>query len=121
MLPEGCEGLPNKGRAGMLKELDSMDANGPRSSTLYAYDGFRVNLVNHLVLLAGGLWQPGKTADSCLVLMRVGIPDLWYKIEHGYRNYAKGRLQGTMEKTAPGFAFTRPLWEDVAKPYHGNR
>ncbi len=117
LLLSGCETLPNKNKPGMLKELNSMDANGPRSSTLYAYDGFRVNLVNHLVLLAGGLWKSGLTADSCLALLQVGIPDLFYKVEHGYRNYAKGHVQGDL--TPNGFAFTRPLWDSVAKPYHG--
>lgn len=115
-LPTGCEGLPNKGKDGMLKELDSMDANGPRSSTLYAYDGFRVNLINQLVLVAGGLWKPGKEADACLTRLRVGIPDLFYKADHGYRNYAKGHTQEDLDRK--GFVFTRPLWDDVLKPYH---
>lgn len=116
LLLSGGDKLPNKGKTGMLKELDSNDANGRRSSTSYAYDGFRVNLVNHLVLLAGGLWK-GADADTCLALLQVGIPDLWYKVAHGYRNYAKGHVQGDL--TDAGFAFTRPLWESVAKPYHG--
>lgn len=116
LLLSGCETLPNKGKPGMLKELDSMDAAGHRSSTLYAYDGFRVNLVNQLVLVAGGLWKPGKQADECLALLNVGIPDFWYRVEHGYRNYAKGHVQGNLEGS--GFAFTRPLWEDVLKPWH---
>jgi hypothetical protein len=117
MLMTGCETLPNKGKPGMLKELDSNDAAGRRSSTLYAYDGFRVNLVNQLVLVAGGLWKPGKEANECLALLRVGIPDFWYRVEHGYRNYAKGHVQGNL--SGDGFAFTRPLWESVLKPWHG--
>jgi hypothetical protein len=116
LLLSGCDTLPNKGKAGMLLELDSNDANGRRSSTLYAYDGFRVNLVNHLVLLAGGLWKEGASGSACLSLLQVGIPDLWYKVEHGYRNYAKGHVQGTLSDH--GFIFTRPLWESVVKPYH---
>jgi hypothetical protein len=120
MLPSGCDSLPNKGKPGMLKELDSKDANGPRSSTLYAYDGFRVNLINHLVLLAGGLWRPGPAADECLSRMRVGIPDLWFRVEHGYRNYAKGHVQPALDPAGGGngFAFTRPLWDEVVRPYH---
>lgn len=117
MLPSGCDTLPNKGKPGMLKELDSNDANGKRSSTHYAYDGFRVNLVNQLVMVAGGLWQPGNPADECLALLQVGIPDLWYKVERGYRNYSKGRANGSMSNH--DFAFTRPLWDEVLKAYHG--
>lgn len=120
VLVAGANTLPNKGKLGMLKELDSVDANGPRSSTLYAYDGFRVNLVNHLILIAGGLWQSGKLAEDCLARMQVGIPDLRHRIEHGYRNYAKGKVQGTLTPDSKGhsFAFTFPLWEKVVKPYH---
>ena len=36
---------------------DAMDAGGPRSSLTYAYSGFRVNLVNQYVLVAGGYWD----------------------------------------------------------------
>lgn len=120
MLLSGCDGLPNKGKIGMLKEFDSMDANGPRSSTLYAYDGFRCNLVNHYVLIAGGYWQQNELARECLVRMEIGIRDLWYKIGHGYSNYAKGHRQGDLRSTMTdrGFQFTRPLWEQVIRPYH---
>jgi hypothetical protein len=122
ILVSGADTLPNKGKIGMLKELDSNDANGRRSSTLYAYDGFRVNLVNHLVLIAGGHWQPGELGDECLARMQVGIPDLRYRIEHGYRNYAKGKVQRTLPPDSKGhsFAFTFPIWEKVVKPYHGH-
>ena len=78
-------------------------------------------MAQRLSLLASGYWRPGPIADESLALMRVGIPDLWYKIEHGYRNYAKGHVQGTLTKDAAehGYQFTRPLWESVIKPYHG--
>lgn len=121
MLRDGCDALPNKGRPGMLKEFDSVDANGPRSSTGYAYDGFRCNLVNHYVLLASGYWKDGAQADECLKLMQAGIPDLWYKLDYGYANYAKGHRQGDLGNPAtdPGLQFTRALWENVVWPYHG--
>lgn len=115
-LVSGCETLPNKGRIGMLKELDGRDALGSRSSMLYAYDGFKVNLINQLVLVAGGLWRPGTEANECFALLRVGIPDFWYRVEHGYKNYAKGHVQGSLDGS--GFPFTRPLWENVLQPYH---
>ena len=55
--------LPKNEMTGMLKELDSVDAGGPRSSTTYAYSGFRVNVVNQYVLVAGGYWS-GVVADE---------------------------------------------------------
>lgn len=120
MLLTGCDELPNKGKPGMLKEFDSVDANGPRSSILYAYDGFRCNLVNHFVLVAGGYWQHNELARESLERMEIGITDLWYKLDRGYSNYAKGHKQGDLRNTATGHGlqFTRPLWERVIFPYH---
>jgi hypothetical protein len=120
MLLTGCDELPNRGRPGMLKELDAVDAGGPRSSTIYAYSGFRVNLVNQYVLVAGGYWKPNEQARQSLTLIEVGVPDLWYRLDHGYSNYAKGSRQGQLRATSSdyGFELTRPLWEEVLRPYH---
>ena len=120
VLLSGCEGLPNRGKPGMLKELDSVDAGGPRSSTTYAYSGFRVNVVNQYVLVAGGYWRPGETATRSLDLIRVGAADLWYRMEHGYVNYSKGRRDGTVRPgSAPSTVqMSRTLWDDVLLPYH---
>jgi len=120
-IASGAEGLPNKGKDGMLLEFASQDAGGPRSSIGYAYDGFRPNLTNHVVVLAGGYWRPGPKADECLARLNVGIPDLFYKLEHGYKNYSKGRgSQSVFDINKPywSFAVTRSLWEDVLKPFH---
>jgi hypothetical protein len=118
-LLSGCEALPNIGKPGMLKELDSVDAGGPRSSTTYAYSGFSINLVNQYVLMAGGYWRNDPVTREAFALQRVGIPDLWYKIEHGYSNYSKGRAQGEVRGAAGryGLEFSRPLWEAVVLPY----
>jgi hypothetical protein len=127
LLTTGCDALPRKGAAGMLKEFDVIDGNGPRSSAHYSYDGYRGNLTNHLVMLAGGLWQPGADADAIVARLRVGVPDLWYKLDRGYRGYAKGSIQPipgvsdyVMRSDNPNFAFpfARSLWEDVVRPYH---
>jgi hypothetical protein len=130
MIVSGCAGLPNKGAPGMLKEFDSGDAGGARSSGLYSHDGYRVNLVNHLALLVGGLWQPGGTADNVVARMRVGVPDLWYKLDRGYRDYSKGGPmwipdgadgESVFRSDNPNFAlaYSRSLWADVIGPYHG--
>jgi hypothetical protein len=128
-LVSGCPGLPAKGQLGMLKEFETIDAGGPRSSALYAYDSFRVHLVNHCVLLASGLWAPGAAAGQIVGRLRVGGPDLFYKLDRGYRGYAKGESQYTPGASSPAvFAadnseyaipFTRSLWEDVVAPFHG--
>ncbi|MEO7098486.1 MAG: lyase [Luteolibacter sp.] len=119
----GAATLPNPGALGMLKEFDSADGNGPRSSLIYAYDGFRPHQTNQLVLIICGFWQRGTNiANTAAARMNIGDTDLWYKIEKGYIGYAKGASQGVMDQsfsTGWGFVYTRSLWEDVLKPYHG--
>ncbi len=117
VLQSGIENLPNVGEDGMLKEFDSFDANGKRSSADYSLGGYRPNLTNHIVLLAGGGWKPGPQADECLRRMNVGITDLYYKLEHGYRDYSKGKPAGRITPV-PKNDFAKPLWEQVVKPYH---
>lgn len=120
-LASGAADLPNKGKPGMLAEFASMDAGGPRSSLTYAFTGLRPNLLTHLVLLVGGYWKPGPQADECLARMNVGIPDFFYKLDHGYIDYAKahGAKKATDAKNCGwSYQLTQSLWEDVVKPYH---
>jgi hypothetical protein len=102
----------------MLKEFDSVDANGKRSSTLYSHEGFKGHVVNHFVMLLSGLWTEGPVAEESLKKMTVGATDLFYKIENGYTSYAKGRSQGVMKPTDHGMPYSRTIWEDVVKPFH---
>jgi hypothetical protein len=129
IIVSGCSGLPATGAVGQLKEFDTIDAGGPRSSALYAYDSYRTNMVNHLALLTGGLWRSGPSASFIVGRMAVGVPDLFYKLDQGYRGYAKGELQwvpdapspGVLRADNPNFAIplARALWQDVVAPYHG--
>jgi hypothetical protein len=121
MIASGADQLPNVGKEGMLLEFASMDAGGPRSSIHYAYDGFRPNLTNHLVVLIGGYWKPGPKADEIVSRMNVGITDLFYKLDHGYIDYSKAHAsKSAFDKNAKGWNFDvqRSLWEDVIKAYH---
>ena len=122
-LVKGCDNIPNMGKPGMLLEFDGVDAGGPRSSIGYAYDGFRPNLTNHVVLLAGGAWKPGPKADELIGLLDVGITDVVYKLENGYRNYSKGRGSKDIadihqENRSWSYRTTIPLWKDVVRPFH---
>jgi hypothetical protein len=117
----GADALPNKGVLGMLKEFDSSDANGARSSATYAYDGYRVNQTNMYVMIASGYWNKASAeAQNSLTRIKVGATDLWYKLSKGYSNYAKGASRGTdsLAENGKGFEFTREMWEDVLKEYH---
>jgi hypothetical protein len=118
----GADTLPNPGAVGMLKEFDSSDAGGARSSAGYAYDGFRPHQTNLLVMIASGLFDASSpVAQDAAARLEVGNTDLWYKLDKGYIGYAKGASQGTFSTSGDGssfgFAYNRPVWEDVLRPY----
>ncbi|MDC0711564.1 lyase [Stigmatella sp. ncwal1] len=118
-----CAELPNKGKVGQLKEFHSSDANGQRSATFYAYDGFKPDLINHAVLMAHGTVPAGTPTTAVVSRIAVGATDLFFKVGKGYRNYAKGKDYGVYQLPASGigngFEFNRPLWEKVIAPAHG--
>lgn len=119
----GAATLPNPGAAGMLKEFDSIDGAGARSSIHYAYDGYRPHQTNQLVLIICGFWQSGTTlTNTSVARMNIGNTDLWYKFEKGYSNYSSGGARGIMslsDSDTFGMIYNRALWEEVLKPYHG--
>lgn len=86
-------GLPNLGELGMLHEFSSSDANGPRSSKWYAFDGWWVNNQLHMMLVLLGAWKDGV---DLVERIEVGTTDLWYKDQHGYVDYFKGQVRGTV-------------------------
>lgn len=120
-LVTGAATLPNRGAAGMLKEFDSVDGGGARSSLIYAYDGLRPHQTNQLVLIIGGFWQKGSTvANNAVARMKVGNVDFWYKVDKGYIDYSKGKVADNNAhfRTDYGSAYVRPIWTDVLLPYH---
>ncbi|MDF2649152.1 MAG: lyase, partial [Paenibacillus sp.] len=121
VIDSGCEGIPNLGELGMLLEFESADGYGARSSAIYAYGGFKPNLITQGALIATGLWQAEPTVKEILNHMLIGIEDLWYKVEQGYRDYSNGKYHLILNNNTPGFSFhyLRSLWDDVIRPYHG--
>lgn len=122
-IASGAANLPNPGAAGMLKEFDSVDGYGLRSSLDYAYDGYRPHQTNQLVLIVGGYWPKGKAvAQPAVNRMKIGLTDLWYKMSMGYHNYSSGAYRGSVDMAYMtnnrGFGYVRSLWEDVLTPYH---
>jgi hypothetical protein len=120
----GADTLPNKGVLGMLKEFNAVDANGARSSWVYAFDGYRPHLTNQFALITSGFWTKGSTiANNAVTRMNIGNTDLWYKAEKGYIGYAKGKAQNTVDYPSygpsRGFTYNRSLWDDVLRVYHG--
>ncbi len=121
-IASGAATLPNRDALGMLKEFDSSDGNGPRSSLLYAYDGYRPHQTNELVMIIGGYWSKGSAAaNAAFARMKVGNEDLFYKLGKGYIDYSKGVNRGLVDSTylaGHGTAYVRPLWDDVLRPYY---
>lgn len=131
--PNQCGQLANLGQPGMLHELNARDAGGLRSSVPYAYLGFKANLATHVAMLSAGAWKRGsagggRTTAQLTRLKRVGITDLFKKLELGYINYSKGEIElaagypkgAYIQKLSipagyrNGYIYQRSLWEDVA-------
>lgn len=121
-IASGAATLPNLGALGMLKEFNSGDGGGARSSLVYAYNGYRPHQTNQLVLIIGGYWQKGSaSAAAAFARMKVGNTDLYYKLEKGYYDYYSGQGRGLVGETFAqqnGVAYVRTLWDDVLLPYH---
>ncbi len=120
----GCNQLPNLGQAGMLREFASSDANGSRSSALYAYEGYRPSLANQLVMIIAGMWDSNDSALKAIAKkINIGGQDLEYKLKQGYSDYYKGAARGirNYDDTSPdmGYRYTFPIWDEVLKPFHG--
>jgi hypothetical protein len=118
----GAATLPNQGKVGMLTEFDGSDGAGPRSAAYYAYDGFRPNQTDLLVLIASGNWQKTSAiAHDTERRLEVGNTDLFYKLDKGYVSYANGGGQMTLSTAADsvdwGFVYNRAIWEQVVQPY----
>lgn len=68
--------------------------------------------------------MPGTQADTIVNRLNVGITDLEYKLQQGYRDYAKGRGSTAIFDINKGvwsysFNTTLPFWFEVVKSYHG--
>ena len=114
----GAEDLPNIGKPGMLLEFDSGDANGKRSSAVYASHGFRPNLINQAALICSGHWKANAESQALIALVDVGAIDLHYKLKHGYKDYSKGKVRGVIKLNSADHRLVHAIWEDVLKPFH---
>ena len=118
VIVSGCAGLPNLGAIGMEKEFDSVDANGARSSAGYAYLGTRANMFHHLVLVAHGLWQTTSATSAAYDRMAVGVTDFFYKAQHGYVGYSKGKVDGTFSCSDTDCALNHAFFTQVIAKLH---
>jgi hypothetical protein len=81
---KGATGLPNKGKVGMVFELNSNDAEGIRSSMSYAMWTVRINLSTLLLAVSEGYRMPTSIKNQ----LSYGMVDMKYKTTQGYYSYA---------------------------------
>jgi hypothetical protein len=95
------DGLPNfdpaaaddAGVVGMAFELDARDEGGPRSAMSYANGGLRPLLAGLLAIgVQGRLDIRSPRFDEGFLRLGRGVPDLDYRMTHGYRDYSKGGI-----------------------------
>ena len=95
-IQSGAAGLPNKGKTGMCLELDTLDAEGKRSSMSYATWGYRMSMCLALVQMCEGSFDRTDPAVQTLAArMHLGHTDFIYKCNQGYNSYAHGASAGS--------------------------
>lgn len=115
---------PYDGQAGMCYEFKTNNAqingSGFRSSLLYVYEGWRLDVINAVALLARDLWPRDDSSRNLALLMQVGTADFFFKAKNGYAGFANGKPVVVDEqklKNKAGWVWSKSLWEDVLAPF----
>lgn len=124
-IASGASGLPNRGATGMVHELDSSDAGGPRSAMSYSMWAHRVMLDWWAAAIATrSLNLKSSALRADVNRMNIGVVDLKYKSDRGYLSYSKGgRPAGNNEdwnsslSSTWGWSYSYGLWTDSIRPY----
>ena len=116
---KNAAGLPNKGALGMAHELDSVDAEGIRSSMSYATWGIRVTLNLMTLLMCSGELDISAAHQN---RAQIGMVDYKYKSDNGYYSYAHAGGSGSENWTSAlnntwGWSYTMGQWFNMLKPH----
>ncbi len=109
---------PFLGQDGMMKEFNSGDASGKRSSLSYCEENFCSYTVMLLTLKVLGLWNDSAPCRKMEKLMYVGNEDFLYKNSMGFHSYANGKGHDTPKfETEKWLAFPiiLELWNSYLK------
>lgn len=107
------------GQNGMINEFAASDGSGPRSSIDYTMLDARLFWLPMIVIMCGGLLPFDDAGlQSRRTKMGVGMIDLKYKVDNGYRDYDHGAPQETWDvagnrATTWGWPYSYGIWEDV--------
>ena len=100
---------PVQGMNGMMKEFNSSDAKGLRSSAVYCTADFEMVCAALYCLEELSMYTPDQR-DASFKMMVVGNVDLIYKLEHGYRSYSLGKGSDSYEKTSSAYMLWKAWW-----------
>ncbi len=109
----GDKTSPEEGKIGMMKEFNSGDKEGIRSSASYCYEDFL--LVTLLLRGLELLGQPMEKSGELFDLISVGNNDFIFKLENGYRGYSRGNGYDTTADTYTFYNGFSELWKNYIK------
>lgn len=109
---------PWEGCMGMCTEFEGTDWFGVRSSLTYAFEGVMIQLGTAASLRVLGLWRDDAAGRDIARRMAVGVSDLRFKAQEGYRGWAHGKetVAGMGELRASGSDYVFPLWSELFPP-----
>ena len=109
---------PFLGQMGMMKEFNSNDAAGKRSSLGYCEQNFCSYTVMLLTLKVLGYWTDSERCRKMEKLMYVGNEDFLYKTKMGFHSFSKGKGEDTPKfETVKWLAYpiVLELWNNYLK------
>jgi hypothetical protein len=110
---------PWEGQMGMLHEFESTDGRGLRSSLTYCFEGAMIDVPTAVMLKLMRVWSPENGGDTLERRMGVGLADLRFKAQEGYRGWSNGRPnESSWEKNLlpMGADYIYALWETYFAP-----
>jgi hypothetical protein len=118
-------GRPEKGQLGMVQELDTTDAEGPRSAMSYSMNDIRLSMILMLVMMADGTLDRNSAETQTLKnRLHRGMADYKYKSDNGYKSHSKGGNTSNNEDwtasshaSSWGWSYNFGVWFDVIKPW----
>ena len=110
---------PWEGRMGMCYEFESMDGLGIRTSLSYAFEGLMINLGTAATFRVLGLWPDDPSGLDIERRMAVGVSDVLFRANEGYRGWAGGKetIAWREKDLVPlGCDYIFPLWQELFPP-----
>ena len=114
---------PFLGQSGMMREFNSKDASGIRSSLIYCEENFSPYTIMYVTLnVLGLLPKDSPRIQEIGKKIYVGNEDFLYKKETGFRSFHHGKgvdsVKGESKAWLP-FPISNEIWNKYLKPQLG--